>query len=86
MSVNVRVEARPDRRFDIVNLLRRFKRACNEFGVTHEFKRHEYYEKPCEKRNRRRRQTELVRKYALEEQKFPQKVKARGKKKGVGHE
>jgi ribosomal protein S21 len=75
MSVNVRVELRPGARQDVQGLLRRFRRACNEAGVIHDYRSHEFYEKPCEKRNRAKRQAKLVRLYA--EQGKPEKPKAK---------
>ncbi len=71
MAVNVRVESRSFQgnrvsRDDSMNLIRRFKRACNEAGILSALKEYEFYEKPCEKRNRKRRQAELQRRYAEE--------------------
>lgn len=47
--VNVRVENK--RGFE--QMLKAFRRACSEHGVLHELKKHEYYEKPSEKRRKR---------------------------------
>ena len=55
MSVcNVRVENR--RGFE--QMLKAFRRACTDTGVLHEWKRHEYYEKPSDKKRKKRRQME----------------------------
>lgn len=35
------------------SFMRRFRRACEKAGVLRDFKRHEFYEKPSEKRKRR---------------------------------
>ncbi len=80
MAVNVRVEARPDRRHDVAGLLKRFKRAMQDYGVMHDYTRHAFYEKPCEKRNRKRRAAEAVRQMAQEG--FDGKVKAKKKWEG----
>jgi len=69
--VNVRVELkqyygsnRADRERAAISLLRQFKRAVNEAGVLHALKEKEFYEKPGDKRRRKRRYAELQRKYA----------------------
>ncbi|MGE0193632.1 MAG: 30S ribosomal protein S21 [Planctomycetota bacterium] len=36
--------------------LRRLRKLCNNEGITRELKRHAYYEKPSEKRRRRKRE------------------------------
>ncbi|MEO0107598.1 MAG: 30S ribosomal protein S21 [candidate division WOR-3 bacterium] len=36
------------------SFIRRFRRACEKVGVLRELKRHEYYEKPSERRKRKR--------------------------------
>lgn len=64
MAVNVRVEVKSNSRSDQQNLMRRFKRACNEAGIMHLIKEHQYYEKPCDKRRRKRRHAQLQIKYA----------------------
>jgi small subunit ribosomal protein S21 len=35
------------------SFIRRFRRACEKAGVLRELKRHEYYEKPSEKKKRK---------------------------------
>ena len=32
--------------------LKKFSKACDKAGVTKDFRRHEFYEKPCDKRKR----------------------------------
>ncbi len=34
--------------------MRRFRRACEKAGILRDYKRHEHYEKPSEKRKRKR--------------------------------
>jgi small subunit ribosomal protein S21 len=36
------------------SFIRRFRRACEKAGVLRELKRHEYYEKPSDKKKRKR--------------------------------
>lgn len=87
MSVNVRVEARytpghnhGDRMKAIGVLLRQFKREFNNAGVAQQMKRYECYEKPCERRRRKERASELAKIFAQLEQapqqggKSPQKT------------
>ena len=62
MAVNVRIEAkrlppganRGDRERSTQILLRIFKRACNEAGIMHDFKEHEFFIRPTDKRRRKR--------------------------------
>lgn len=35
------------------SFMRRFRRACEKAGILRDYKRHEYYEKPSEKRKRK---------------------------------
>ncbi len=35
------------------SFMRRFRRACEKAGILRDFKRHEHYEKPSEKRKRK---------------------------------
>ena len=59
MSVcNVRVENR--RGFE--QMLKAFRRACTEHGILHEWKRHEFYEKPSDKKRKKKRQMEREKK------------------------
>ena len=62
-AVNVRVEAKwpphasdSDKQRIGYGLAKTFKRVCNEAGVMHSFKEHEFYIKPSEKRRRKRKQ------------------------------
>lgn len=62
-KVNVRVEAKwhphaseSDKQRIGYSLAKAFKRACNEAGIMHAYKEHEYYVKPSEKRRRKKRQ------------------------------
>jgi ribosomal protein S21 len=71
MATNVRVELRQyhgsnqyDKERAALSLIRQFKRAVNEAGVLHTLK--EFYEKPGEKRRRKKRYAELRRKYAAQ--------------------
>jgi len=73
MATNVRVELktyhgsnRYDRERACLSLIRQFKRAVNEAGVLHTLKEKEFYEKPGEKKRRKRRHAELQRKYAMQ--------------------
>lgn len=69
MAVNVRVELKPySNRNDQMSLLRRFKRACSEAGIMHLIKEHEFYEKPSDKRRRKKRHAQLQAKYAQQDQ------------------
>ncbi len=68
---NVRVEFkynignnRSDRERAALSLLRQFKRAVDAAGIIAEIKEHERYEKPGDKKRRKRKQAELQRKYA----------------------
>jgi small subunit ribosomal protein S21 len=61
MAVNVRVENR--RGFE--QMLKAFRKAMTERGVLHELKRHQFYEKPSEKRRKKIRQMEREKKKAL---------------------
>ena len=47
-----RVRIRESEHFDAA--LRRFKRECEKAGIFRELRRREYYEKPTEKRKRRK--------------------------------
>ena len=45
------IEVREGESFE--SFMRRFRRACEKAGVLRDYKRHEYYEKPSEKRKRK---------------------------------
>ena len=61
MAVNVRVEAkrlppnasRQERDVNLQRLLRIFKRMCNEAGVMHSLKEHEFFQRKCDIRRRK---------------------------------
>jgi len=61
-KVRVRVEAkrlpmnasRQERDIHIQRLLRVLKRACNEYGVQQSLKEHEFYQRPCDIRRRKK--------------------------------
>lgn len=46
------VRVRENEPFDVA--LRRFKRACEKAGVLTDVRKHEYYEKPSQRRKRKR--------------------------------
>lgn len=51
------------------SVLRRFKKACEKEGLMRDIKRHEFYEKPSEKRRRARlRSLKNIQKAALEQE------------------
>lgn len=62
MAVNVRIEAkrlpqgasRADRERASQTLLRVFKRACNEAGIMHDYKEHEFFIRKTDKLRRKR--------------------------------
>lgn len=72
MATNVRIELRNyqggrfDREKAITGLIRQFRRAVNEVGVLQTLKEKEFYEKPGEKRRRKKRYSDLQRKYAVQ--------------------
>jgi ribosomal protein S21 len=61
-KARVRVEAkklppnasRQDREYQLVRLLRIFKRMCNEYGIPAAYKEHEFFVRKCDKRRRKR--------------------------------
>lgn len=73
-KVRVRVEAkklplsasRQDRERGLSQLLRIFKRKCNEYGIMHSLKEHEFFQRKCDLR-RRKRDAKL----AMARQEFP---------------
>jgi len=62
MAVNVRIEAkrlplnanRSDRERSSQTLIRVFKRACNEAGIMHDFKEHEFFIRRTDKKRRKK--------------------------------
>ena len=51
----IKVKARGNE--SVEQMLRRFKKMCEQEGLTREIKRTSYYEKPSERRRRRLRKT-----------------------------
>ena len=51
MNLLAGIEVRDGESFE--SFMRRFRRACEKAGVLRDYKRHEYYEKPSEKRKRK---------------------------------
>lgn len=54
VETSVRVQAKANEPLE--KTLRRLRKLCNNEGITRELKRHAYYEKPSEKRRRRKRE------------------------------
>ena len=52
--MSVRVQAKANEPLE--KTLRRLRKLCNNEGITRELKRHAYYEKPSERRRRRKRE------------------------------
>lgn len=52
--MTVRVQAKANEPLE--KTLRRLRKICNNEGITREVKRHAYYEKPSERRRRRKRE------------------------------
>ena len=77
-KVNVRVEAkrlhpnasRYEREVAVTRLLRALKRQCNEVGVMQDYRDHEFFQRKCDLR-RRKRQMRLI----AARQEFPVVVK-----------
>ena len=59
-----------------------FKKACAETRIHHQFKQHEHYEGPGEKRRRKKRESEAQRLKAMLRESFPERRKGNAKKKG----
>jgi ribosomal protein S21 len=60
--VRVRVEANyssygdeREKKNNLINLTKLFKRKCNNYGISHACKEHEFYIKPSEQRRKRKR-------------------------------
>lgn len=82
MSVSrVRVElrdlpptaSREDREMAFRKMHTAFKKAVTEAGVLHQYKQHEYYESPSEKKRRQKRESDLQKLKAKLRESFPQK-------------
>lgn len=54
-----------------------FKKACAEAGIQHTYKQHEHYEKPGEKKRRKKRESEVQRLKAKLKENFPEQRKKR---------
>lgn len=67
MARNLRVELKHGR--SCLDLIRQFKRLCDEIGIVYAVKQRARYEKPSDKRRRKKRQAELQRRYAEQEKK-----------------
>ena len=52
--MSVRVQAKANEPLE--KTLRRLRKLCNNEGITRELKRHAHYEKPSERRRRRKRE------------------------------
>jgi len=50
-----------ERQRNLEGLLKAWKRASNECGISHEFRKHEFYEKATDIRRRKRKQAGLER-------------------------
>lgn len=46
------------RRKNIQDLVKEFRRQCDDYGIKHIYKEHEFYEKPSDKKRRLKRQKE----------------------------
>lgn len=66
-----------DRDIAFRKLFSAFKKAVADAGVLHQYKRHEYYESPGERRRRKKRESELQLLKAKLREKFPRKEKER---------
>lgn len=69
----LKVKSRPNESID--QMLRRLRKSCEREGIIREFRRHEFYEKPCEVRSRKKRQR--IRKSVKQGKKFIEKVEHR---------
>lgn len=69
-----------DREIAFRKLFSAFKKAVADAGVLHQYKRHEYYESPGEKRRRKKRESELQLLKAKLRENFPEKKKKADKK------
>jgi ribosomal protein S21 len=69
-----------DREIAFRKLFSAFKKAVADAGVLHEYKKHEYYESPGEKRRRKKRESELQQLKAKLRENFPEKRKKSDKK------
>jgi ribosomal protein S21 len=76
-KARVRVEAkrlspnasRQERLDSIQKLLRIFKRVCNDYGIMHAYKEHEFFVRECDKRRRKK----MAKKIAILQEGKPEK-------------
>jgi len=69
-----------DREIAFRKLFSAFKKGVADAGVLHEYKKHEYYESPGEKRRRKKRESESQQLRAKLRENFPEKRKKSDKK------
>lgn len=65
--------SREDREMAFRKMHTAFKKAVTEAGVLHQYKQHEYYESPSEKKRRQKRESDLQKLKAKLRENFPQK-------------
>lgn len=65
--------SREDREMAFRKMHTAFKKAVTEAGVLHQYKQHEYYESPSEKKRRKKRESDLQKLKAKLRESFPQK-------------
>ena len=75
-----------DREIAFRKLFSTFKKAVADAGVLHEYKRHEHYESPGEKRRRKKRELELQQLKAKLRENFSEKKKKSDKKDNLKRE
>jgi len=51
------IKVRPRAGESVQQMMKRFKRLCQREGLTRDIKRNSYYEKPSERRNRKKRKS-----------------------------
>jgi len=64
-----------DKEVAFKRLFAAFKKAVADAGILHQYKRHEYYESPGEKRRRKKRESELQQLKTKLRENFPEKRK-----------
>lgn len=67
--VHVRVESR--RGGNVSNMLRAFKRACNEAGIMHDYKEHEFFTRKTDKRRRKAAMRKMTARLGYQEEEKP---------------
>lgn len=65
--------SREDREMAFRKMHTAFKKAVTEAGVLHQYKQHEFYESPSEKKRRQKRESDLQKLKAKLRESFPQK-------------